>query len=146
MKNIQVTLEGLSPLEFAYSLWSDDSERIETLVVSFIGMYQHGSAGSGDGRFMAAMVNAGRTAWLPDALIIDLRGLEYTFGNTILDAINVGFDEDLGWLTPTRIVVSPSCREGITSLLEFSKLDPSDWLCSSIDEAFLRLEEALRED
>lgn len=146
MQPHRLSLSGLSDLKYDFTLWADQSQLPEILVVSFHGLYDHGSLGNGDGRLMAAIVSAGVVAWQPSGLVLDLRDLDYEFGNTILGAINVGYDEDHGWLTPTRIVVSSKSSDGLNSLMEFVKRDPADWLCPDVEQAIERVLACIRED
>ena len=53
------------------------------LVVRFTGKYRQGSAGAPDARFMFAMLEAAIGAWKCWALILDLSGLAYEWGDDI---------------------------------------------------------------
>ncbi|MEZ6046141.1 MAG: hypothetical protein R3C11_11350 [Planctomycetaceae bacterium] len=147
MRKVQLQLDDMSEIKHEYNLYVDDDEQFEVLVVAFKGAYQYGSAGNGDGRFMAAMVSAGLMAWRPSALVLDFSDLEYEFGNTIMDAIDAGYDQDNGWwLTPTRILVSRKSLAGMTSLMEFCHRSPTEWLFNDLNEVISRLKELVEED
>lgn len=146
MKLQVITLAGLSKLMYEIALWQDQSKQLDIIVLSFAGTYQLGSLGSGDGRFMAGIANAVVSAWLPSGLILDLRELKYDFGDTILDAVNVGYDETHGWCIPTRIVVSELSHSGMSSLMNFVKREPSEWLFFTREEAIDRVLTLIRED
>ena len=93
------------------------------LVVTFCGTADNVREHAGGFDFMAAMIGAGRTLWDPGALVLDLSGLEYRWGDGMAHPIGVARGKTLAneWQEeeiPLAIVVSDKCREGLASLLD----------------------------
>src|SRR5687768_5273505 len=80
----QVDLSKYSALQASVFLTLDNT----VIVAKFQGVYRHGSEGNGDGLFMAATIAAYVAIWNPLGLILDLRELQYEWGNTILKSVN----------------------------------------------------------
>jgi hypothetical protein len=147
MKQREIRLDALSDIEFRATLLEDSDDSFYAISVAFTGSHGYGSRGNGDSQYISAMVHAALAAWRPSGLILDFRELTYEFGNGIADAIFAARDDDSGdWLTPTRIVVSSACRAGISSLLDFLKLDPSVWLFDTVEGAYEAVRQLAHED
>lgn len=138
MKQNPVDFFRLSDVRFSTTAMFEEDRSFDAIAIHFHGAYGQGSQGNGDGRFMAAMTHAVLQAWRPAGIILDLRELEYQFGNTLLDAITAGREEDK-WITPTRLVVSGKCDNGITTLMAWNRLDPADWLFRTVEEAYQKV-------
>lgn len=67
--------------EFSVSKFSD--HLIDTLVISFKGKYRDGAAGRPDAGLMKGIVETGLAVWDPFSVLIDLRELEYSWGDNI---------------------------------------------------------------
>jgi len=125
---------------------SNEQDQIEVMVVAFRGKYRSGSFGNGDGRLMAAITHAAIAGWLPSGLLIDLREVEYEFGNTLIDCIDAGRDQSCGWYVPTRIIVADKSKRGVESLLTYLKRDPKEWVFSTMEEALHHLLDTICND
>src|SRR4051794_17767586 len=114
-------LSGFSSLRYAFLTGSMPSRaHMNFLVVRFEGESGVGCKNNGDASFMAAIVAAGLQAWKPSGLVLDLRGLSYSWG----DMMTVPFcvqpdlrvrDEKIPF--PTVAIVSDLNRRGLTSLV-----------------------------
>ena len=58
------------------------------LIATFVGKYGKGSAGNGDGIFMFAQLAAHYFVFEPFVIILDLRKLEYLWGNTLSKSLH----------------------------------------------------------
>jgi hypothetical protein len=134
MKQQPIDLFTMSNVRFTTTALAEDDNSCFVVAIQFCGKYGYGSLGNGDGRFMAAVTHAVDVAWRPSGLVLDLRELEYEFGNTILEVILFG-QGDGGW-PPTRIVVSEKCESGLRSLLQCGGRNPDEWLCRTVEEAY----------
>jgi hypothetical protein len=110
----------------------------EVLVVAFEGEAGNTHEHSGTFSFMRAMMEAGVAAWQPDAVILDLRGLIYAWGDNMVEVLAI--DSSL----PVAVVVSDLNREALTSLVaEEMFAQPREWLFESLDEAVTAVERDL---
>ena len=139
MKQRHIDLEQLSDLSYEITLWSNEASQIDIVSTMFKGCYKKGSAGSNDGRFIAAITSAAIAALQPSGLVLDFRLLEYNFGNTLLDAILCGHDKYDRWYIPTRIVTAEYSEDGIKSLLSFANLSSHEWISPSIEDALEKI-------
>ena len=125
---------------------ADDDYSGIILVVAFKGVCGIGSANNSDATFMAAMIKAGIEAWSPDALVLDLRELDYRWGDMMSKVLGAGEysmfkqvingDGEANQDLPTAVVISDLNREGLTSLVEMEMFAKTqDWLCESWEAA-----------
>ena len=122
-------------------------EELPVMIARFTGIYRRGSEGNPDGNFMFAKLNEHASIWDPACIILDLRELEYTFGNTLLNSLR--FFAVTNKLEADQllviVVVSSKCREAIEGLLgAFVKNHPID-LLEDMDEALKRAEKMIKE-
>jgi hypothetical protein len=95
------------------------------LVVSFEGKYPDGSRGNGHGQHIAAATMFANSLYQPDAIILDLRGLHYRWGNTLMRVFQetrwqeADDDEEEDQNFPVHVVTSDLCRDAILSLMHF---------------------------
>ncbi|MBK8975658.1 MAG: hypothetical protein IPM29_07010 [Planctomycetes bacterium] len=77
---------GGSSIRYRISTWGDDieDEWVTVAVVSFAGTYRPGSAGTPDAALMVAVLGASLAHCHPDAVIIDLSDLTYSWGDGLL--------------------------------------------------------------
>jgi len=90
------------------------------LIVQFSGDHGYGSGGNDNSGFMRTVVAAAMGLNIFNGFILDLRELEYSFGDSIYSVIDLPFkiiDKDF----PYRILVSDKCEKGINSLLEWAQ-------------------------
>lgn len=138
MKIHELHLNGLSALRSrSYLCQFGGEHNPEALILEFSGKYGYGSGGNDD----AAYVEAIKSMWLSvsfvQALVFDLRQMEYEFGNSIWNVFKwwpeTTFDEGRPATRHlTALVVSDLCRPG------FSTCQPM------VPPMFDELEEALR--
>jgi hypothetical protein len=122
----------------------------EVLVVVFEGTYRRGSLGNLDAGYACGQILAGIYTWNPKALVLDLRGLSYEWGDQMslvllsgrqsrrlnLDHVfqaggPVEFEE-----LPTTVVISELNGDGLTSLLSSVMKEPSErWLYDTLEQA-----------
>ncbi len=93
------------------------------LIFEFSGRYGIGAEGNDDAAYMAAV----KSAWLAvchvNAVVFDLRQLEYEWGNSIWNVFYWGWDDDARELPkgeprdvfPTALVISDLCRKGFST-------------------------------
>jgi hypothetical protein len=136
------TLEELSDLTYEiYTCPFEKHSYGEALIVSFKGVYGYGSQGNGDAVFMEAIIKAALTAFEPLGLIIDLREMQYEWGDLIVRAFGAGDSQYVNAPFPTVAIMSDLNREGLTSLvLEEIGEEPSELLYESLEEAMPALE------
>lgn len=111
----------------------------EVLVIAFEGYADNAHEHHGTFAFMRAMIAAGLAAWEPSAVVLDLRGLAYEWGDDMHRVLAVveGF-------RPLAIVASGLNREGLTSLITQEMFaQPKDWLFESVGEAIAAVGRAL---
>jgi len=141
-----LTLESLSSIACSFRR---GRSRIVTyadiLVVSFRGKYRPGSAGTPDARFMLAMAEAGIAAFDPLALILDLRDLEYEWGDDLDLLFGAGSSRDSTF--PVATVVGTSCAEAVRTLClgvsSSESLETINGLFRDIDSAWSYLDATL---
>lgn len=107
----------------------------DPLVVTFTGVYGVGSAGNSDAAFMRAVIARGLQATTPAAVVLDLRELDYRWGDMMASVLN---DAVVGRVNPA-VVVSDRCRAALTTLVadELGE-DPATWLFDDLDDAVRR--------
>jgi hypothetical protein len=135
---IERRLSDLSKLKSRVHGVVDGQLDTHVQVISFEGEYGVGSRGNSDAAYMRAVVMSAAAAWDCIALVLDLRELEYSWGNALLSVIQAA--EELGHGDadppfPVKIVASDRCRAGLLSLLGASEESSQGWLFHSIDDA-----------
>ena len=130
----------LSALQYSFSQTEAKTQydRNRILMVTFQGVYGHGSHGSLDAHFMKAVIHFGRESFTPMGIILDFRQLDYQWGDEMglpIDAAHVRC------VRPT-ILISDLCREGMTSFVRAEMFsEPETWLFEDIESAVHRVEE-----
>lgn len=121
-----------------------DTQRMDILIVSFFGNYPDGSMGNEHGAYIAHMTVHGLLAFAPDCIILDLRELEYRWGNTLLRVFQdiSGFkdqdkEQDEPYF-PVLVVTSQKSRGGFLSLVTPSGAKEPDWHFAKMDDAIKR--------
>ena len=132
MNFIEVNLENVSNLKCTFSI----SENFSVLYLKVVGKYGYGSRGNGDGIYLFTQLAAYFYAYDPITIIVDLREMEYEWGDllskTILFFKYIGRDEyELEQVV--NIVVSEHNEDAIKGILQFFGRDT---LCfHSLEEA-----------
>ena len=120
----------------------------DVLVVAFAGVYPPGSRGNRHGHYMKARTAFGLVAFDPSCIVLDLRELEYTWGNTLLGVFQVVHEitgEEGEAPIPVLAVTSEKCRAAFLSLVTPVGGDAPDWHFESLDEAIAAGRERARE-
>lgn len=161
MKRTPRSFRALSDL--TYAMWTVElSSSVDALLIEFAGEVAN-SKPTNDAHFMDVVVTAALTAWESQALVLDLRGVRYAWGDWMQNALTSGRRwhrarpqalRDLlaifggAPLGPddfeTRVVVSDLCRDGLVSLVRDEvREDPARWLVDSPEEALEAVRRAL---
>ncbi len=91
------------------------SEGTRVLVLGFHGTCRDGSRGTPDATRMRAEAMAAVTAWSADALVFDMRGLSYRWGNGMCEVLATA--PPAGYVsTPSAVVYGEDSRAGLSSL------------------------------
>lgn len=115
--------------------------RRRVLIASFSGEYPDGSRGNEHGAYMAVMALYGIHAFDADCLILDLRGLTYRWGNTVLKVFqDVAQFKDSDAEPneppfPIVTVTSDKCREAFLSLVTPSGQPAPEWHFDDMNRA-----------
>ena len=112
-----VTFEALSALR--HSIFVSESPggiSPEFLVIRYEGVYRHGGAGRGDALYIVAAAEAALKAWWAPCTILDLRDLQYEWGDNMEWITSIAWDRVMHRHSPLAIVVSDKCREALQSL------------------------------
>jgi hypothetical protein len=115
-----IEVADLSDLRCGYHLHRGEPHNVTVLVAAFSGAYGVGSKGNGDGVFIAAETMRGLIAFDPVAVVLDLRQMSYSWGNTLLSvfqAIDQQMNEEDGPPFPVFVVTSDLCRDAVLSLM-----------------------------
>ena len=94
---------------------TSEPARLDVLVVSYTGTYRFGSAGNPDAQYMCAMARAGISAFDPWAVVHDLWGLSYDWGDRLEEAMYVAPEHDPDAYVAS--VIGPACEAGVRSLM-----------------------------
>lgn len=136
MNLIKVDLEKFKSILCDFAI----SDENTILYVKAYGEYKIGSAGNSDGLYLFSLIATYYFIYEPICIIIDLTGLKYEWGNTILKSLNffneVGRDKE----EKEKLVIiihSPENQNAITELLKMTS-DGNRLLCESFDEAISR--------
>jgi hypothetical protein len=131
------TLTERSGLQCEYLTYSyPHLESCDVLVVRFTGDCGLGSGSDDDCRFMSAMISAGLKVFSPIALVLDLTGLGYEWGDLMSNVLLAGSKYYVIADLPTAVIASERNREGLTSLvIQEMRSNPTEWLFESLDQA-----------
>lgn len=111
------------------------------LVASFSGEYPDGSRGNAHGAYVATMALYGIHSLDADGLILDLRGLAYRWGNTLLKVfqdVSQFKDSDAEPNEPrfpVAVVTSEKCRAGFLSLVTPTNQAVPEWHFDDMNQA-----------
>lgn len=88
-----------------------DTKLIDILIISFQGKYRNGSSGSPDAGLIKGIVKLGVCVFDPFGLIIDLRDLEYNWG----DDFDLIFEEEMH--INSVLLIGEKCRKAMSTLM-----------------------------
>jgi hypothetical protein len=143
-------LEELSDAKCTYASGTLPRTGYKVLIVTISGVAANQQPHAGTYQHISAAIMAGTEAWEPDALVLDFRNLEYSWGDGMQETLRAGerwhqtrlaavqLSNLLGTPRPvhfcTAIIASARCRDGLTSLLrDEMREDPERWLFDSLD-------------
>lgn len=138
MTQVPRRLDSLSSLAFEIYGVAEEGNEALIQVVSFHGPYGVGSAGNNDAAFMRGVVMSAISAWPTGCLVLDLRGLDYSWGGgmlTVIQAPHEFADEDDDNVFPVLVVASAGNRAALGGLLETADEDTERWLFDSMETA-----------
>lgn len=148
MDLVERQLSELSQLESrVYGVFDRDLDT-HVQVIAFAGEYGVGSAGNPDAAYMRAVVTSAAAAWDSVGLVLDLRELEYSWGNALMSVVQAAehlHDGDDDHPFPVRFVVSNKCRDGLSTLFDDMGEEESGWMHDTMDEAVAAVRDAARE-
>lgn len=75
-------------------------------ILTFCGNYKHGSQGNVDGFYMEEVTSCALKHVLVKSLMVDLRDLEYSWGNTIINTISLLATTNV----PVAVIYSDKCK------------------------------------
>lgn len=114
-----VNFEQLSPLRHSVFVSETDGHSSpDFLVIQYEGTYRDGASGKGDALYLVATAEAAHKAWWAPCTILDLRELQYSWGDEMEWITSIGWDRVMHVHSPLAIVVSDKCRGALKSLLE----------------------------
>lgn len=133
------------PVRCDFSLLRPEHQRVGGILRARVGgTFGVGSGGNIHSRYLCGIIAAAHATWRPSALLLDLSGLTYTWGDTMADLLDVGGDLKV----PSAIVVGPACHRALATLMfqdvntthtateregVFDALQPAvDWLARKI--------------
>jgi len=118
-----------------------ETENLDILIVSVIGVYPQGSLGNAHGHYIATMVMHGLHFFDPDCVILDLRALEYRWGNTLLLVFHMITEyrdaerEENEPFFPVLAVTSEKSEAAFLSLVTPVNSQPPNWHFRDINQA-----------
>jgi hypothetical protein len=108
-----------------------DDEVAHVLRVSFVGEYRTGSAGNPDADYILAFVAAALALDEPGAVVLDLRGLRYRWGNRLLRVFEAIGAAGAEFRVGVAVVCGPESLPAFTGLVG----GPQEWLHDTLDGA-----------
>ena len=125
-------MESLTPVEpwvpsdLSVSYRLDRPRNARVLVVGVDGVYPPGSQGSEHARYISRMLIQGFMEFDPVSVVLDLSGMAYTWGDTLLSVFS-DFAQWTSELDPPalRVVLSDRCDRAFFSLTRCSTKCPS---------------------
>jgi hypothetical protein len=109
----------------------------QMLVVQFLGHYRRGSRGKPDADFMRAKVAEALALTEPFCLLLDLRPLHYSWGDSILSLfqmISRFMDEPEAGPFPVVVVTSWRCRAALLSVCGHTEDSAREWHFRTLKE------------
>ena len=136
----ELKLRELSAIRVAYR--GDVGAVPRILIVQFSGQYGTGSEGNDDAAFMSGALAAGVATWRPQGVVLDLRELQYEWGDGLFTrVIALARSRDCGLLAepelvyPVTVVVGPASRPGFEGALSRSG---EPWVFDTLETAVAR--------
>ncbi len=113
MQLVERSFAELSRLHYRiFTCELDGALRLTALVLQFTGVYGFCSDGNGDADFMRVITRAALEGWHANAVVFDLRQLDYKGGDAIWNVFTRRvFTADL----PRALIVADRCRQGFST-------------------------------
>lgn len=150
MDEKRVALTDLSDIAWDYLLVTVDvgvgPRPARILVVEFAGSYRDGHKGKPDARLMISVITAGLWAWEADALVPDLSGLSYEWGEEMVEVLTMGNSPPWSFRSLETVAVTSRQNEAALRGLvdEILGEEPRALLVSSRKEALDKLTKRIR--
>ena len=135
---IERHFSDLSDLKYRiFTIERNKRHRLNLTILEWTGTYGYGSQGNYDGVFMRVVTYAALSAWHSHGVIFDLRGLEYEWGDKILEMFGRGLDPSGVEDMPYATLISEKCRPGFSTCM--SIVEPVfDTLESAVEDVARR--------
>lgn len=135
------------PKNIAYKFFTPKKSQtngIDVLIVSFYGIYPSGSLGAPYAKYISLMSLHGLQYFEPECIILDLRELDYKYGNSLMGVFQDISDfkdankEENEPFFPVLVVTSDKCRDGFLSLVTLNDETEPSFHFSDMSEAIDR--------
>lgn len=149
VRETPLSIANLSDVAWSYAQLTVEPSRrgrlIEVLAVSMSGPMGIGSAGRRDAAVLYSAVVMGWHLWRCDALLIDMTGLDYVWGDDLLGVLEIGDDPALGATpVPVALVCANANRGAIEGLVDGIGAGPPPYLTTDRATALSWIERSLR--
>lgn len=133
--------ESESKIKISYGLISSSiNDYSEILVISYSGKYGIGAAGNSDAQYMYAKGEFGLNMYETAGVIIDLRELEYEWGDMLELVFTIGKKQYRNAEFPRAVLIGEKCSKAIGTLIhgEDSKTPAitEEWIFDSFENAW----------
>lgn len=128
-----LSTSDLSQVRWRYARLDVEQSRggrlIEVLKVSLSGPYAVGAAGRKDARVLYSSLVMGWLLWPSDALLLDVTGLDYVWGDDLLGVLEIGSDPVLNLAAvPVALHCAEWNRSAFQGLIEGIGAEPLPYL------------------
>lgn len=133
MKLDKVELKGYNNINCEVFINDDGS----IMVADISGNYRHGSEGNPDGMYLYSVIVSHYFVLEPVSVILDIRRLDYQWGNTLLKSLNFFLETGRDDEERARIIIivaSVENKTAVSELLNMAK-EGNRILCDTYEEA-----------
>jgi len=113
------------------------------LLLAFAGPYGVGSAGRRDAAYLIAMSRAATALWYADALLFDLRQLDYAWGDDICELFDV--PRLVGFALPAAVLASKANHKPLAGIVNSGVGEPAAAIFIQRHRAIAHLLDTLRQ-
>ena len=108
------------------------------LIIKIVGTCSHGSSGENYGQYLYQKIGLALLKLQPLAVFVDMQGLEYQYGDRILNLFQIFSDVLIYGENPpiTAFVLSDKNKIGLASLLQFNLENPETPFYYDKEKAF----------
>ncbi len=122
-------------------------EYSKILLIKFSGEYRYGSAGNRDARFMYAMGEYGLNSYQVFGAVIDLRNLQYEWGDMFSLVFDIGENQYSDREFPVSFILGRKCKKAIGTLMfginSNKPATSQEGIFDSVEEAWKYVEEKI---